>query len=130
VNAYPAPEEPEIPVLDIDNDAVRHAQVKRLEHLKRERDANAVREALERLADCAATGDGNLLERAVDAARKRATLGEISLALEKVWGRYEAVTRTIAGVYSAESAGGKEFRKARQMAAAADSGGEDGPGWP
>jgi methylmalonyl-CoA mutase len=115
VNAYPAPEEPEIPVLDIDNDAVRHAQVKRLEHLKRERDANAVREALERLADCAATGDGNLLERAVDAARKRATLGEISLALEKVWGRYEAVTRTIAGVYSAESAGGKEFRKARQM---------------
>ncbi len=115
VNAYPAPEEPEIPVLDIDNDAVRQAQVERLEHLKRERDANAVREALERLAHCAATGEGNLLERAVDAARKRATLGEISLALEKVWGRYEAVTRTIAGVYSAESAGGKEFRKARQM---------------
>jgi methylmalonyl-CoA mutase len=115
VNAYAAVEEPEIPVLDIDNDAVRQAQVERLEHLKRERDANAVREALERLAHCAAAGDGNLLERAVDAARKRATLGEISLALEKVWGRYEAVTRTIAGVYSAESAGGKEFRKARQM---------------
>ena len=64
---------------------------------------------------CAATGEGNLLECAVDAARKRATLGEISLALEKVWGRYEATTRTIAGVYSAESAGGEEFKKARRM---------------
>ncbi len=115
VNAYPTPEEPEIPVLDIDNDAVRQAQVKRLEHLKRERDANAVREALERLERCAATGHGNLLERAVEAARKRATLGEISLALEKVWGRYEAATRTIAGVYSQESADGEEFKKARRM---------------
>ncbi len=115
VNAYPATEEPEIPVLDIDNDAVRQAQVKRLELLKRERDANAVRVALERLEHCATTGDGNLLECAVEAARKRATLGEVSLALEKVWGRYEATTRIIAGVYSAESAGGEEFRKARRM---------------
>jgi methylmalonyl-CoA mutase len=117
VNAYHAAKEPEVPVLDIDNDAVRQAQVKRLQHVKRERDANAVREALERLEHCAATGDGNLLERAVEAARKRATLGEISLALEKVWGRYEAATRTIAGVYSQESAGGEEFKKARRMVA-------------
>jgi methylmalonyl-CoA mutase len=115
VNAYPSPKEPEIPVLDIDNDAVRRAQVKRLEKLKRERDSNAVREALERLERCAATRDGNLLECTVEAARKRATLGEISMALEKVWGRYEATTRTIAGVYSAESASGEEFRKARRM---------------
>ena len=114
VNAYAAPEEPEIPVLDIDNDAVREAQVKRLEELKRERDADAVREALETLERCAA-GEGNLLECAVDAARKRATLGEISQALENVWGRYEATTRTIAGVYSAASASGEEFRKARRM---------------
>jgi len=115
VNAYPAAEEPEIPVLDIDNGAVRAAQVKRLEQLKRERDASAVHEALEKLEHSAETGDGNLLDCAVDAARKRATLGEISMALEHVWGRYEATTRTIAGVYSAESANGEEFKKARRM---------------
>jgi methylmalonyl-CoA mutase len=115
VNAYPAPEEPEIPVLAIDNDAVRQAQIKRLEKLKRERDAGAVREALKKLERCAAAGEGNLLECAVEATRKRATLGEISQALENVWRRYEATTRTIAGVYSAASAGGEEFRKARRM---------------
>ena len=115
VNAYPASEEPQIPVLDIDNDAVRESQVKRLEQLKRERDGNAVREALAALKQCAATGEGNLLEHAVDAARKRATLGEISMALEKEWGRYEATTRTIAGVYSAASANSEEFKKAQRM---------------
>ncbi len=115
VNAYPAPEEPEIPVLDIDNDAVREAQVKRLTDLKRERNGDAVRAALAALEKCAATGEGNLLECAVDAARKRATLGEISLALEHVWGRYEATTRTIAGVYSAASATAEEFKKAQRM---------------
>jgi methylmalonyl-CoA mutase len=83
--------------------------------LKRERDASAVHEALEKLEHSAETGDGNLLDCAVDAARKRATLGEISMALEHVWGRYEATTRTIAGVYSAESANGEEFKKARRM---------------
>ncbi len=115
VNAYKATEEPEIPVLDIDNDTVRDGQVKRLEALRRERNTSEVREALERLECCAANGEGNLLDCAVDAARKRATLGEISTALENVWGRYEAATRTIAGVYSAESAGGEEFGKARRM---------------
>ena len=115
VNAYRAAEEPEIPVLDIDNDAVRRAQVERLEQLKHERDGDAVREALGRLERCAAKGDGNLLECAVDAARKRATLGEISSALEKIWGRYEATSRTIAGVYSAASANAAEFTKARRM---------------
>jgi len=114
VNAYPPPEEPPIPVLDIDNAAVRNAQIKRLETLKRGRDANAVSSALESLGHCAATGDGNLLECAVDAARKRATLGEISSALEKVWGRYQATTRTIAGVYSAQSAADEEFKKAQK----------------
>ena len=115
MNAYAAPAETQIPVLNIDTDATRKAQVKRLKELKRTRDRDAVREALERLERCAAKGDGNLLERAVDAARKRATLGEISLALEKVWGRYKAATRTIAGVYSAECASAAEFKKARRM---------------
>jgi methylmalonyl-CoA mutase len=115
VNAFPAPAEPEIPVLDIDNEAVRNAQIERLKELKRDRDGDAVGEALAALEKCAAKGDGNLLEFAVDAARKRATLGEISLALEKVWGRYEATTRTIAGVYSAASANAEEFKKARRM---------------
>ena len=115
VNAYPTPEEPEIPVLDIDNDAVRQAQVKRLEKLKSERAAEAVHEALAKLELCAKTGEGNLLECAVTAARKRTTLGEISQALENVWGRYEAATRTISGVYSAASASDREFRKARWM---------------
>jgi len=115
VNAYAANEEPVIPVLDIDNDAVRASQIRRLEQLKRERDPAAVRTSLAQLEKCAATGEGNLLECAVDAARKRATLGEISSALEKVWGRYAATTRTIAGVYAGESKNAAEFQKAQQM---------------
>jgi methylmalonyl-CoA mutase len=117
LNVYPSPEETLVPVLDIDNDAVRESQLSRLAQLKRERDADAVRQSLEHLEQCAATGVGNLLECAVDAARKRATLGEISTALEKVWGRYQATTRTIAGVYSAEGGRGAEFKKAEQMVA-------------
>jgi len=85
--------------------------------LKRERDNDAVRQSLELLAKCAASREGNLLECAVDAARKRATLGEISSALESVWGRYQATTRTIAGVYSAESGKAGEFKKAEEMVA-------------
>jgi methylmalonyl-CoA mutase len=114
VNAYRVAEDTPIPVLDIDDAAVRAAQVSRLEQLKRERDAQAVEQALTRLQRCAAEGEGNLLECAVDAARARATLGEISLALEKVWGRYQAVPRAITGVYSAEG-GGEEFSKAQSM---------------
>jgi len=117
VNAYPAPEEPVIPVLDIDNDAVRASQIRRLEQLRSERDPEAVAEALDRIQKSAETGEGNLLELAVDAARKRATLGEISMALEKVWGRYAATTRTISGVYAGESKNAAEFRKAQQMVA-------------
>jgi len=117
VNAYPAPEEPEIPVLDIDNDAVRASQIRRLEQLRRERDPDAVQAALDRIQKSAETDEGNLLELAVDAARKRATLGEISMALEKVWGRYAATTRTISGVYAGESKNAAEFHKAQQMVA-------------
>jgi methylmalonyl-CoA mutase len=117
VNAYPSPEEPLIPVLDIDNAAVRESQLVRLAKLKSERDPVAVQKSLDQLEQCARSGEGNLLECAVDAARKRATLGEISSALEKVWGRYEATTRIIAGVYSAESANAVEFKKAEKMVA-------------
>ena len=115
VNAFPAPCEPEIPVLDIDNNAVRNAQIARLEQLKRERNGDLVRESLAALEQCARSGQGNLLECAIDAARKRATLGEISMALENVWGRYAAPTRTISGVYSAAGAQTEEFKKARRM---------------
>jgi len=115
VNAYPSPEEPLIPVLDIDNAAVRESQIERLAQLKRERNSDAVLQSLEQLEQCAASDNGNLLDCAVDAARKRATLGEISSALEKVWGRYQATTRTIAGVYSSESGNATEFNKAQQM---------------
>jgi methylmalonyl-CoA mutase len=118
INAYHPREETQIPVLDIDNTAVRESQIKRLDRLKLERDNIAVRAALDSLQTSAATGSGNLLEYAVEAARKRATLGEISSALEKHWGRYQATTRTIAGIYSAESGSAEEFQKATQMAAA------------
>jgi methylmalonyl-CoA mutase len=89
--------------------------VERLAQLKRDRDSDAVRKSLEQIERCTATGQGNLLECAVDAARKRATLGEISGAIEKVWGRYQATTRTIAGVYSAASGHAAEFGKAVAM---------------
>ncbi len=117
VNAYRAPVETSVPVLSIDDAAVRAAQIKRLEQLKRDRDSTAVQQALAALEKCASTGEGNLLECAVIAARQRATLGEISLALEKIWGRYKAVTRAISGVYAAEAAG-DEFRKAQRMVVA------------
>ncbi|MGA3032323.1 MAG: methylmalonyl-CoA mutase [Terracidiphilus sp.] len=115
VNAFPAAEEPEIPILNIDNGAVRTAQIERLRKLRRERNSDAVRESLARLEQFARTGEGNLLECAVGAAQNHATLGEISSALENVWGRYRATSRVIAGVYSAASASGEEFKKARRM---------------
>ena len=117
VNAYPSTEETFIPVLDIDNAAVRESQIKRLDELKRTRDNSAVQQSLKRLEESATAGGGNLLESAVVAARNRATLGEISSALEKVWGRYEATTRSISGVYSSESGSAEEFNKAQHMVA-------------
>jgi methylmalonyl-CoA mutase len=115
VNKFIASEEPEIPVLDIDNDAVRNSQIERLNELKRNRNEASLRESLVALEQCARSGQGNLLECAVDSARKRATLGEISLALENVWGRYVATNRTISAVYSSASANDSEFKKARKM---------------
>jgi len=88
-----------------------------LAEIRRTRNDVAVKEALGALTQCAKTKTGNLLELAVNAARVRATLGEISDALETVYGRYQAVSRTISGVYSSESEGDPEFQKARTMAA-------------
>ncbi|MCC6767127.1 MAG: methylmalonyl-CoA mutase, partial [Deltaproteobacteria bacterium] len=99
VNKFKLPEEPEIDTREIDNKAVREAQIARLEKIKKSRDAKRVAATLEALTEAAGSGTGNLLELAVEAARARATLGEISSALEKVWGRYHAEIRSISGVY-------------------------------
>jgi methylmalonyl-CoA mutase len=118
INKYVLEHEPPMDVLEVDNVEVRRQQIVRLDEMKRTRDAAAVQVALEALTRCAETKQGNLLELAVNAARVRATLGEISDALEKVYGRYQAVHRTISGVYSSESETNAEFKKARQLATA------------
>ncbi|KIG16361.1 Methylmalonyl-CoA mutase [Enhygromyxa salina] len=102
VNRNVLAHEPEIEVRQVDNSAVRAAQLARLEQLRSERDEAALERTLAALRSCAETGQGNLLAAAIDAARAKATVGEISLALEQVWGRHVAQTRTIAGVYSSE----------------------------
>ena len=102
VNKYRLDKEAPIDILEVDNTAVRLSQIKRLYRIKKERDNEAVKNSLKKLTKCAESGDGNLLELAVKAAKVRATLGEISDAIEKVSGRYKAVTRTISGVYSGE----------------------------
>jgi len=102
VNKYRLDKEDPIEILEVDNTEVRRQQVARLEKLKAGRDTAAVTSALDDLTRCAETGEGNLLDLSVEAARQRATLGEISDAMEKVVGRHQATIRTISGVYSAE----------------------------
>ena len=102
VNCFKPPNEGPIPVLKVDNAAVRKTQIDRLEKLRRERDGAATTATLDALTACAETGTGNLLECAIAAARARATVGEISMALEKVWGRHRAEIHAISGVYSGE----------------------------
>lgn len=116
VNAFRIEDDEPIERLEVDNEAVRRAQVERLEALKETRDDTAVRNALNALSECAETGDGNLLEKAVVAARNRATLGEISEALEKVFGRHTARTETISGVYASEADESEHFCEARRRA--------------
>ncbi|MEM1349414.1 MAG: methylmalonyl-CoA mutase, partial [Myxococcota bacterium] len=102
VNRY-APDTPDdIPILQVDNSAVRRAQIERLERLRAERDASKVRQALEAITRCADTGEGNLLALAVDAARAKATVGEMSVAMERVWSRHQAKVQVITGVYRGE----------------------------
>jgi methylmalonyl-CoA mutase len=115
VNKYAVADEKPIDVLVVDNAAVRETQIVRLRKVKKQRNQLDVEAALAALTNCAGTSEGNLLEFAVQAARKRATLGEISSALEAVFGRYQAVHHTISGVYSSESSQDPEFVKARDL---------------
>ena len=116
VNEFKVPIDDKIDVLAIDNEAVRHAQVTRIQAVKASRNNTAVQEALENLKACAENEQGNLLEYAVHAARSRATLGEISMAMEKVFGRYQAKTQVIQGVYSsAMQQKNEDLQKARAL---------------
>jgi len=109
VNKYQLAEEPPIDILDIDNTAVREAQVQRLEQVRDSRDPAACEAALDALTRAAQEENGNLLELAVEAARARATVGEISNALEKIYGRHRATTRSIAGVFGSAYEGDADF---------------------
>src|SRR6056297_879867 len=114
-NKYRLDKEDPIEILEVDNTAVRKSQIERLEKLRAERNNEEVEKALNALTKCVETGEGNLLELSVEAAKKRATLGEISQACEKVVGRYKAVIRSISGVYSSESKNSSDFAKAKEL---------------
>lgn len=116
VNVFRLEEEEPLDILEVDNKAVREAQIKRLEQIKASREEEAVQKSLEALTQAAQNKEGNLLALAVQAARVRATLGEISDALEAVYGRYKANTRAISGIYSKEIAKDQDFQKAQQLA--------------
>ena len=116
INRYRLDKEDPIDILAVDNTAVREAQIKRLKELRANRDEAKVRAALDAITECVRTKKGNLLELAVEAAKARASLGEISDACEVVVGRYKAVIRSISGVYSSEVKNDENFAKAKQMA--------------
>jgi methylmalonyl-CoA mutase len=115
VNKHRLEKEDPIDILEVDNTAVRESQIARLKELKANRNEAEVKAAVAAIEESARTGNGNLLELTVIAAQKRATLGEISDAIERVAGRYKAVIRTISGVYSSESKNDGEFEHARQL---------------
>lgn len=116
VNAFKTDEKTNIEILEVDNTKVRQQQIERLNKLKAERNNAEVQKALAALTEAAKSGQGNLLALSIEAARVRATLGEISFALEQVYGRYKANIRSIAGVYSKEISMDKDFAKARELA--------------
>ncbi len=116
VNKYRLKKEDPLDILDVDNQMVRNSQVEQLLQIKAGRDNEKVMQCLEKLASCAKTGSGNLLELAIEAARHRATLGEISSALESVYGRYKAQIKSFSGVYSKEIKNDKSFANAKQLA--------------
>jgi len=116
VNKYRLEKEDPLQILDVDNQMVRKQQIEQLDRIKASRDAEKVQLSLKKLTLCAQTGEGNLLEIAVEAARNRATLGEISNALETVFGRYKAQIKSFSGVYSKEIKDDKSFEKAKQLA--------------
>jgi methylmalonyl-CoA mutase len=113
VNAYVSQQSSTLELLEVNNTAVRESQVRRLERVRASRDDAGVTASLQALTECGRTGVGNLLELSISAARHRATLGEISSALEKVFGRYQAPVKSVYGVYASESAGDSEFGDVR-----------------
>ena len=116
VNQYRLEKEDPLQILDVDNQMVRKQQLEQLDRIKATRDTQKVQNSLKKLILCAQTGEGNLLEIAVEAARNRTTLGEISDALETVFGRYKAQIKSFSGVYSKEIKDDKSFEKAKQLA--------------
>ncbi len=116
VNAYRNEKDEPIELLEVDNAVVRQKQIERLENIRSTRDQQKVDESLKAIEDAAKSGEGNLLALAVDAARNRASLGEISLAMEKAFGRYTATIRSISGVYSNEMKKDEKFEKAQKLA--------------
>ena len=116
INKYRLEKEDPIDILEIDNTAVRLSQIARLKKLRDERNEAEVQQALDAITECAKTGKGNLLDLSIKAAQKRASLGEISFACEKIAGRYKAVIRTISGVYFSESKNDQTFQEAMQLA--------------
>ena len=116
VNKYRLEKEDPLHILDVDNDMVRKQQVARLEEIKANRDTEKAKKSIEALTECAKTGKGNLLALAVEAARNRVTLGEISDALEVVFGRHKAQIKSISGVYSQAIKNDPSFEKAKQLA--------------
>ena len=115
INKYRLDHEDPIETLEVDNTAVRKAQIERLAKLRAERNNEEVQAALDALTECAKSGKGNLLELSIDAARKRASLGEISYALEKVYGRYKAKINLISNVYSTQTKDSDSFKKAQAL---------------
>ena len=116
VNKYRLEKEDPIETLEVDNTVVREAQIKRLQELRAKRNNEEVQAALEAITECAKSGKGNLLALSIDAAQKRATLGEISFAMEKVFGRYKAKINLITGVYSSQQENNDTYKKACAMA--------------
>lgn len=116
VNQFQLEKEDPLQILDVDNQKVRKGQMELLEKIKSTRNTAKVSETLKKLTQCAKTGDGNLLALAIEAARERATLGEISDALEEIFGRYKAQIKSFSGVYSKEIKKDPQFAKARQLA--------------
>lgn len=116
VNQFKLEKEDPLHILDVDNQMVRRQQIEQLEKIKAKRNDEEVENALKKLIHCAKTGEGNLLEIAVEAARNRTTLGEISGALETIFGRYKAQIKSFSGVYSKEIKNDESFEKAKQLA--------------
>ncbi|MDN3705661.1 methylmalonyl-CoA mutase [Myroides ceti] len=116
VNKYRLEKEDPLQILEVDNQIVRKQQIERLNHIKATRDTEKVRVALENLTNAAKSGEGNLLALAIEAAELRATLGEISDALEAIYGRYKAQIKSFSGVYSKEIKEDSSFKKAQELA--------------